>query len=252
MKGLEGKLAIVTGAASGIGRSTSLRLAREGAAVLAIDREPMKLGMVEKPVAEKIITLVADIGDPAITEKINEVIGANERIDVLINCAARGGGKLAEHTSEEELSNFLDLNVVAQFRLCRHAISRMVSGGVIVNVGSMFGETGASAMAAYSISKAAVSGMTRQLATDYGPKGVRVVAVAPGLIETPRTTARMKVDPWLTANLVGRSALRRAGSAEDVASAIAFLASDEAAYITGVVLPVDGGWSVAGLPREKD
>lgn len=252
MKGLEGKLAIVTGAASGIGRSTSLRLAREGAAVLAIDREPMKLGMVEKPVAEKIITLVADIGDPAITEKINEVIGANERIDVLINCAARGGGKLAEHTSEEELSNFLDLNVVAQFRLCRHAISRMVSGGVIVNVGSMFGETGASAMAAYSISKAAVSGMTRQLATDYGPKGVRVVAVAPGLIETPRTTDRMKVDPWLTANLVGRSALRRAGSAEDVASAIAFLASDEAAYITGVVLPVDGGWSVAGLPREKD
>jgi NAD(P)-dependent dehydrogenase (short-subunit alcohol dehydrogenase family) len=107
-------------------------------------------------------------------------------------------------------------------------------------------------MAAYSISKAAVSGMTRQLATDYGPKGVRVVAVAPGLIETPRTTDRMKIDPWLTANLVGRSALRRAGSAEDVASAIAFLASDEAAYITGVVLPVDGGWSVAGLPREKD
>ncbi|WP_421616505.1 SDR family NAD(P)-dependent oxidoreductase [Agrobacterium tumefaciens] len=252
MKGLEGKRAIVTGAASGIGRSTSLRLAREGAAVLAIDQEPMKPGMLEEPVAEKIRSLVADIGDPAITEKINDVIGSNARIDVLINCAARGGGKLAEHTSEEELSNFLDLNVVAQFRLCRHAISRMAGGGVIVNVGSMFGETGASAMAAYSISKAAVSGMTRQLATDYGPMGVRVVAVAPGLIETPRTADRIKSDPWLTANLVGRSALRRAGSAEDVASAIVFLASDEAAYITGVVLPVDGGWSVAGLPREKN
>jgi NAD(P)-dependent dehydrogenase (short-subunit alcohol dehydrogenase family) len=172
-------------------------------------------------------------------------------LDILVNCAARGGGKLAEHTSEEELSEYLQVNVIAQFRLSRFALSHMDSGGVIVNVGSMFGETGASAMAAYSISKAAVSGMTRQMATDYGPKGIRVVAVAPGLIDTPRTAERMRSDGWLTDSLVNRSALRRAGTPEDVASAIAFLASAEAAFITGVVVPVDGGWSVAGLPRQS-
>ena len=251
MRGLQGKRAIVTGAASGIGRSTSLRLAKEGATVLAIDRDEALLESLLSQAEGQIQPLVADIGDQSIVANIKGAIGVDKPIEILINCAARGGGKLAEHTSEEELSDFLNLNVVAQFRLCRLAISQMGNGGVIVNVGSMFGETGASAMTAYSISKSAVSGMTRQLATDYGPKGIRVVAVAPGLIETPRTADRMKVDGWLTANLVDRSALRRVGSADDVASAIVFLASDEAAFITGIVLPVDGGWSVAGLPREK-
>ncbi|QSY97886.1 SDR family oxidoreductase (plasmid) [Rhizobium bangladeshense] len=251
MKGLSGKTAVITGAASGIGRATALRLAAEGATVIAVDRESAPLDALRRECHGHFVSVVGDIGNEAITEKIEAAIESGETVDILINCAARGGGKLAEQTSERELSEFLDVNVVAQFRLCRFAISRMAHGGVIVNVGSMFGETGASAMPAYSISKSAVSGMTRQLATDYGPKGIRVVAVAPGLIETPRTEERMKSDRWLTHNLVGRSALRRAGTAAEVASAIAFLASDEAAYITGIVIPVDGGWSVAGLPREN-
>ncbi|WP_222012446.1 SDR family NAD(P)-dependent oxidoreductase [Rhizobium bangladeshense] len=248
---MSGKKAVITGAASGIGRATSLRLVAEGVTVIAVDRESAALDALRLESHGEFVSVVGDIGNEAITDKIEAAIGSGRSFDILINCAARGGGKLAEQTSEQELSEFLDVNVVAQFRLCRFAISRMAHGGVIVNVGSMFGETGASAMPAYSISKSAVSGMTRQLATDYGPKGIRVVAVAPGLIETPRTEERMKSDHWLTQNLVRRSALRRAGTAAEVASTIAFLASDEAAYITGIVLPVDGGWSVAGLPREN-
>jgi 3-oxoacyl-[acyl-carrier protein] reductase len=251
MRGLSGKSAVVTGAASGIGRSASLRLATEGVTVIAVDRDAAQLDALRDESRGRIEPLVGDIANASITQQLEAAIGPNRRLDILVNCAARGGGKLAEDTSEDELSEFLEVNVVAQFRLCRLALSSMAHGGVIVNIGSMFGETGASAMAAYSISKSAVSGMTRQLATDYGPKGIRVVAVAPGLIETPRTAERMKSDSWLTDNLVSRSALRRSGSAEDVANAIVFLASDEAAYITGIVLPVDGGWSVAGLPREK-
>jgi len=251
MKGISGKTALVTGGASGIGRATSLRLASEGARVLSVDRDQALLDALCSDNAGKIEPLVANITGASVTSEIELALGASTRIDILVNCAAKGGGKLAEDTSDAELSEFLDVNVVAQFRLCRLAISHMVNGGVIVNVGSMFGHTGASAMAAYSISKAAVSGMTRQLATDYGPKGIRVVGVAPGLIETPRTAERMRADAWLTANLVDRSALRRAGTAEEVASAIAFLASDEATFITGVVLPVDGGFSVAGLVREN-
>jgi NAD(P)-dependent dehydrogenase (short-subunit alcohol dehydrogenase family) len=246
---LKDRAAVITGAGSGIGRATSLRFAREGAGIVAVDRDEDALRTLVGEARGAISSVVGDIADPALPERIGAALGpAGGSIDIFVNCAAMGGGKVAGETTDAELGAFLSVNVVAQFRLSRFALERMGKGGVIINVGSMFGEVGATAMAAYSISKAAVSGMTRQMATDYGPLGIRVVAIAPGLIETPRTIGRMRSDEWLVANLVGQSALRRAGTAEEVAGVIAFLASDDAAFITGATIPVDGGWGACRFP----
>jgi NAD(P)-dependent dehydrogenase (short-subunit alcohol dehydrogenase family) len=122
--------------------------------------------------------------------------------------------------------------------------------GAIVNVSSVFGLVGAENSAGYSASKAALSGLTTQMATDYGPSGIRINAVAPGLIETPLTVDRIRNQPWRSRIMVDEAPIRRLGRSEDVAYAIRFLASDEAAYITGLILPVDGGWISGRFPRE--
>ncbi len=245
-----GRVAVVTGAGSGIGRATSRRLAEDGALVIAVDRNGPALVALADESNEKIIAHTGDISDPGLVKSLSATIGSlGGRLDILVNCAASGGGKPALETSDAEFEAFLDVNVTAQFRLSKMALSQMRAGGVIVNIASVFGEAGAAGMAGYSVSKAAVSGMTRQLATDYGPEGIRVVAVAPGLIKTGLTAARIESDEWLTQHLIDRSALRRVGMPEDVANVIAFLASDDAAFVTGVTIPVDGGWLTSRLPR---
>ena len=250
---VQDKTALVTGAASGIGRATALLLAERGARVVAIDRDGDGLARLAGDAAGDVLTLVQDVTDAGIEASVSGFLDDRGLgLDVLVNNAGVGGGDFIERTDDETLRRFFEINVVSLFRLSRFAVGRMQpAGGAIVNVASIFAEIGATKSPGYSASKGAVASLTRQLATDYGPRGIRVNAVAPGLIETPLTAERIRTERWRHQIFIEQSPLRRVGKPEDVARAIAFLASDDAGFITGETLRIDGGWGMGRYPREE-
>jgi len=250
---MDGKIAVVTGGGQGIGEATCLALAASGARVLAIDisAEGLERLAIENP---GITPLVGDVSDEGLPDRIGGMLqDLGGDVDILVNNAGIGHSTHALATSDAQMQRYFDVNLMGAFRLSRWACGRMLArgaGGSIVNVSSVFGIVGAENQAGYAASKAAMNGLTVQMATDFGPSGIRVNCVAPGLIETPLTAERIRTQPWRSKILVDQAPIRRVGRVEDVARAIRFLASDEAAYITGLVLPVDGGWIVGRYPRE--
>lgn len=249
------QLVVVTGAASGIGKATAENFVKQGATVIAIDRDANALHQLVSSQGRSITALVADVAKPAFLPELETLIKeAKEPFTVLVNNAGIGGGGEALATSDQDISHFLDINVVSLFRLSRFALQHFKAqgSGAIVNLASIYAEVGATNSAGYSASKAAVAGITRQLATDYGVYGIRVNAVAPGLINTPLTEERIRTEQWRQHIFIEQSPLRRVGEPDDVAKAILFLASEDAAFISGEILRVDGGWAVGRYPREKE
>lgn len=241
---LAGRVAVVTGAASGIGRETALVFAREGAAVLAVDRDGDGLaGTVAAAGGLRVVPFAADLTAPAAPAAVFAACAAALGApDTVANVAGVAGDRGIEDSTDEDLAHFLDLNIGITFRMCREAVAVLGEGGAIVNTSSAVALTGMRGTAPYTAAKAAVSGLTRQLAADHGRRGIRVNAVAPGLIRTPATAER--IDAGVFDEAVTRSRpLHRVGTPHDVAHAFAFLASDDAAFITGVTLPVCGGWT---------
>ncbi len=242
-------VAIVTGAGSGIGRETTLALARDGAGVLAVDRnragveETARLGNGPG----RIVALETDItGDAAPADILARCQAELGSPDILVNNAGIGDARPAHLTEDANLDGFLDVNLRALFRLSREAVRAMREagrGGSIVNLASIFGVTGFRGSAAYSATKAAVIGLTRNMAADYGIDGIRVNAIAPGVIETPLTAERLATNPWFVDALVGGTPLRRSGRPAEIAAAIGFLCSADASFISGHTLVVDGGYS---------
>ncbi len=249
---LEDRTAVVTGAASGIGRAIALRLAGEGATVLGVDRDAAGLEetRAQGSPPRRFVPMVGDVTDPTLPERIHDWLRRDGRaLDILVNNAGIGGGGRATETSDAELARYLDTNLTSVFRLSRFAVERMQGrGGVILNIASIYATVGATRSAAYSTAKAAVAGLTRQMATDYGGDGIRVVAIAPGLIETPMTAERNRSDPWRRRILIDQCPLRRVGTPEEVAAAAAFLVSDDASFVNGEILRVDGGWAMGRYP----
>jgi NAD(P)-dependent dehydrogenase (short-subunit alcohol dehydrogenase family) len=246
MQGLAGKAAVVTGAASGIGRATALRLAREGCLVLAADRAEEGLAETAALAAAQGMQLSTMVADVAAADAPGAVIGGAVarfgRLDLLMNNAGVGGAKRADLTSDEDFDLHMAVNLRAVFRFAREAVAVMKEGGAIVNVASIFGLIGFPGGAAYAAAKAGVAGLTRQMAADYGPAGIRVNAIAPGLIETGMTRKRIAESAWFRGQMTAMTPLGRNGQPEDIAASAAFLLSDEASFISGQVLVVDGGW----------
>jgi NAD(P)-dependent dehydrogenase (short-subunit alcohol dehydrogenase family) len=241
----DGKVAIVTGAASGVGREATRLLAERGASVVAVDLD----ASVHELVSDAVAALEGDVAVAATAERAVEA--AESRfggLDVLVNNAGHIVWKQVVETTEEEWDRVMAVNVKSMFLHCRCAIPLMErgGGGAIVNTASISGLVGLPGQAAYCASKGAVVQLTRQLAVDYAAAKIRVNAVAPGAIATPflqRFVAAQPDPAGLTAAIEAEHPLGRFATAGEVAESIVFLASDAARFITGAVLSVDGGFT---------
>ena len=250
---LPNTVALVTGGGSGIGRAIGLRYAREGAKIILVDRYGERAEAVAAEIVAaggKAIGLAADVADEAaVNAMADQALAVFGRVDVLVNNAGLSAG---DDILEMDAATWdLNLDVVLKgVFLCSKAFlpgMRERSRGVILNIGSVNGLTGIGEMA-YSAAKAGMVNLTQNLAVRHGPAGVRVNCIAPGSIRTPIWADRVAEDPETFARLAPWYPLRRVGEADDVANAALFLASDEASWITGVTLCVDGGL-MAGSDR---
>jgi NAD(P)-dependent dehydrogenase (short-subunit alcohol dehydrogenase family) len=247
---LDGKRAIVTGAASGIGRATAVLLAREGAAVVAADLDEAGVGAVVAAIAAeggRAAGVRCDVTVEADCRRLVEAVVAGfGGLDIVVNCAGIIRRTSVVDTTEEEWDRVMAVNVKAVFLLGKCAIPEMAraGGGAVVNIGSGWGLKGGPRAASYCASKGAVVNLTRAMAIDHGPQGIRVNCVCPGDTDTPllRSEAQ-QLGEEVTAFLASSAErpIRRLGTPEDTARAVLFLASDAASWVTGTTLVVDGG-----------
>lgn len=259
MKRFKDKTVIITGAGSGIGQATAIRFAREGANVVLVGRTTQTLEETAHAFpqdrtwihTDNYLIVACDISVQSQVQKmIKLVIDKFDKIDILVNNAGKAvQGKITELTAED-WKTAIDINLNGTFYVCQTAMPYLIeSKGNIINVSSLSGMGGDWNMAAYNAAKAGISNLTRTLALDHGADGVRINAVNPSVTKTNMTTA-IQQDTTKTDKFLDRCPMGRFATPEDVAAAILFLASDEAAMITGVNLPVDGGVSASnGQPR---
>lgn len=253
MNKFDNKVVVITGAGSGMGKSAAILFSQQGASVVITGRTVSKLEATRHEMAEGDHLIVScDVSDAAsVREMHRQVIGKYGRADVLVNnagCVVQG---LIHEVSPEDWHKVMKTDLDGVYH-CVHffAPDLIKTQGNIVNVASVSGLGGDWGMSAYNAAKGAVVNFTRALAMDYGAFGVRVNAVCPGLTMTDMAQG-VKENQALMDAFIARISLKRPGSAEDVARAIMFLASDEAAYITGVNLPVDGGLTASnGQPQQ--
>jgi NAD(P)-dependent dehydrogenase (short-subunit alcohol dehydrogenase family) len=238
---LHGRRVLVTGAASGIGRATCRRLAAEGAAVGALDLEEADEGDARAQ---------ADVSDPAaVTSAVDGLAEELGGLDGVVNAAGIGSftGDVAA-TDPAEWERVLAVDLTGPYLVSRAALRhlRAAGGGAIVHVSSQYGLLGCADSPAYVAAKAGLVGLTRAMAVDHAGEGIRVACVCPGPVDTPmlhRGNAQGGEFSRERERVRGRILLDRVARPEEVAATIAFLLSDDAAYLTGTVLPVDGGWS---------
>ena len=248
------RVVVVTGGASGIGRAATLRFGRAGARVAVVDRDRLAADAV---VAEIIaaggdaIAIIGDVGDPqSSTDGARRVLAAWQRIDVLVTAAGFSCGGTVLTTSPEDWGAVFAANVGGTWLWARAVIPAMQrqGGGAIVTVASQLALAGGRENSAYIAAKGAILSLTRTMALDFAADRIRINAIMPGAIDTPllaRSFTR-KPDAVAASDAVrSRHPLGRFGTADEVASAIAYLASDEAAFVTGTALAVDGGWLAA-------
>ncbi len=249
---LQDRVAVVTGAASGIGRAIARQLTSEGATLVIADVHPTRLqetvGLL--PEQAKPVSVVGDLRDPGTIDRIAAAANDHGGADILVNNAGVMDWFLpAGDVDDETWARVMDINVTAPMRLMRAVLPRMEEKGrgAIVNIASIGGLTGGAAGIAYTASKHAVVGMTRNTAFFYGPKGIRTNAVCPGGVETNIAEGGAQPRaPWAFERLqTGFARAQRMAQPDEIAALVTWLVSDEAVNVNGAVIPSDGGWTAS-------
>jgi NAD(P)-dependent dehydrogenase (short-subunit alcohol dehydrogenase family) len=252
MMRLANKIALVTGAGSGIGRGIAHRFAAEGASLTLSDIAEAGLQETAALIEEaggRSISVVGDVALRADAERMVEAAVTHwGRLDLAVNNAGISGSRqatLAHLTPDEEWERVMAVNVSGVFRVASAAIRQMLAqgSGTIINIASAAGLVPFPARAVYNASKGAVISFTRALALDYAPNHIRVNAICPGMVETAMTRWRLDV-PELRQQVLDMTPWGRIGRTEDIAAAAVYLASDEAEFVTGHMLVIDGGWTI--------
>ena len=240
---LEGRVALVTGASRGIGRAIVLRLAAQGATVIAGARGTNAQGVVDEIVAAggRATAVALDITETASVEAaVAATLAAHQRVDILVNNAGITKDQLMLRMKRDDWDVVLNTNLTGAYTCVQAVLKTMIKqrAGRIINITSVVGQSGNAGQVNYAASKAGLIGFTKALALEVASRGITVNAVAPGLIETDMTKGISEGahDEW-----AAKIPLKRLGTPDDVATAVTFLASDEASYITGQVLAVNGG-----------
>ncbi len=255
----QGKTALITGAGAGIGRAIAERLGAEGAAVVALDRDPDGLAETEAILAKAGISVLAALADVTDTAAIGAALAHTEdrfgRLDVLVNNAAFTiKGSIAD-TGPDDWDAEVAVTLKGPYICARAALPGMAArgSGVIINIGSVNGLV-ALGNPAYSAAKAGLLSFTKSLATEYGPKGIRANMISPGSVvsESPSWRMRLEKEPDIFEKLARWYPVGRVGLPEDIAAAVAFMAADEAGFVNGANLVVDGGLTAGIGPMMRE
>jgi len=248
---LTGRVAFVTGGTSGIGRALALGLAEAGADVVPSSRRREQVDATAAEIearGRRTVRVASDVTDrPSLEAALAAVLKGLGRVDILVNCAGRTKRQPTLDLPEEDWNAIIETNLTGTLRACqvfgRHMLER--GYGRIVNIASLSSYVALLEVTAYVASKAAVAGLTKSLAIEWGPRGVNVNAIAPGVFRTPLNTALL--DSPRGQELLLRTPLKRFGKVEELAGAAVFLASEAASFVNGEVLVVDGGFLASGV-----
>ena len=240
-------VAIVTGGGSGIGLAITEKFVQHNITTVIVGRDQEKLHQAKQKLGALCVPIVADLSDlEAIPALVKQVITQFGHIDILVNNAGINMKKDFTEVTNEDFQKVIQTNLVAVFALTREVVKTMLphKKGSIVNISSMAAQYGIPKVIAYSASKTAIEGMTRALATELSPQGIRFNCIAPGFIATDMTSKAFNADTERKNKALGRTPMGVMGHPGDIGDAALFLATDSSRYITGVVLPVDGGNSI--------
>jgi NAD(P)-dependent dehydrogenase (short-subunit alcohol dehydrogenase family) len=244
MHSLEGRIAVVTGASRGIGEASARALDAAGARLVLSGRTVSDLERVAAELSNEAVVVPADLSAPgAGTDLAERILGAVDGVDVLVNNAGIPMRRTPEQLTEADVDQVFAINVRGLLMLTVGLAPSMIArgGGSVVNISSIAGLHGPLGRVAYAGTKGAVDAMTRALAADWGPRGVRVNSICPGIITTAIWEESRRTVPGLIEDLAAQVPLKRWGDSDDIADAVVFFASDASRYITGETIAVDGG-----------
>lgn len=238
------KIAVVTGGASGLGLAITRKLVKEKIRTVMIGRNAEQLQRVAAELGSYCQYKVLDLQDiAAIPACIDEIVRDFGQIDILVNNAGINQKKSFMEVTDEEFYRVIQTNVLAVFAVSREVSRSMIGAGsgVIINISSMAAQYGIPKVIAYTAAKSAVEGMTKAMAVELSPLGIRVNCIAPGFIRTAMSATALDNDPERKHKVLSRTPMGRLGLPEDVADAVVYLSGESARYVTGIILPVDGG-----------